>query len=77
LPSPFENVLSFGAKCYAGISEPRKRYVSDFFMRNSGSKVSSSMGSTPAHPEQNIKASRLPCEIDFLKDFSLVKQPIL
>jgi transposase len=47
------------AKYYSEISGSRKRHVSEFFTRNSGPNVSSSMDSTPAHPEQNMKASRV------------------
>jgi hypothetical protein len=59
LPSSFENVLFFLPKYYANISWSQKRHVSDFLTRNSGSKVSSSMGFAPAHPEQNMKVSRV------------------
>jgi hypothetical protein len=67
LLSPFENVLSFHGKHYADIFRSQKRHVSDFFTRNSESKVSSSLGSTPTHPEQNMKASRVAMSCQLLE----------
>jgi hypothetical protein len=58
LPSSFEKALSF----HANIMHTSQGFERDMSQNSScetrDRKVSSSMRSTPAHPEQNVKASR-------------------
>jgi hypothetical protein len=68
--------LFFHAECYAEISGARKKHVSEFFTRNSGSEGFLFDGfHTSSH--RTWKSQPLPCQINFLKDSNIDKQRIL